>query len=492
MAEKSTTRGDVVRLAIGNAFDAGLRLAMPIVLVRILDQQQFGEYRLFWLVANTLMLLVPLGMSRSLMFFLPRSNAEERSAFLSQTIFYLTAVSIPIAAVLAYGPNWLPGQVTGLTDPGWLLGAFTLLWIVSSLISVLPNADRNIRWQMWATIFLAVIRLIVILGVAVVTRNLQDVFVAIFVFAVLQTLLLAYYIGSRFGFRLPRPTTSGLRRQLVYAIPFGISGALSRARHQVQQWIVAILFLPESLAIFAIGVSFSGILGLARSSIGGVLLPKMSNTHAAGDLTRSLELNNRGNLSICFLIFPAVAFIWVFAAPLVEFLYTAEYLDAVPLVRIYALAMILMSVELATVLLIFEQGKFVAKVSASVLLVAAILSYFGALWFGLAGVAAGGFVGTLITRTLNFNRAAKMLEIPLSRLQDWSTLGRILAVAAISGALSSYFVGFFSAEATPLLLLSMAAPLYAVTYVALAHLFRIDWVAHCMSGRRPWPAGTEV
>jgi O-antigen/teichoic acid export membrane protein len=492
MAGKSTTRGDVLKLAIGNAFDSGLRLAMPIVLVRILDQEQFGGYRLFWLIANTLTMLVPLGMSRSLLYFLPRSNLEERAAFVSQTIVYLALMTLPIAIVLAWGPSWIPGRITSLTDPGWLLGAFSLVWMVSSLIQILPNADRNIRWQMWATISLSVVRIIVVLGAAVATRNLQSVFVAILVFAVIQALLLTYYVATRYGLHMRWPRAKGMRRQLGYAIPFGISGALARARGQVEQWIVAFLFLPGSLAIFAIGVGFNGILGLARSSIGGVLLPKMSHTHAAGDVERSLELNNRGNLAICFLIFPMVAFIWIFAAPLVEFLYTASYLDAVPVIRVYALTMILMSVELATVLLIFEQGRFVAKVSASVLIGAAILSYLGASWFGLPGVAAGGATGTLITRTLNFRRAAKMLGIPFSRLQDWSTLGKILVVAALSGAVSGYLVSMIEGPMSPLMTLLVAAPLFAVLFLLLVVIFRIEWIALCMLGRRPWPVGTKI
>ena len=481
-----------MQLAIGNAFDSGLRLVMPIVLVRILSQEQFGDYRLFWLIANTLTMLVPLGMSRSLLYFLPRSDAEERAAFVSQTIVYLAAACLPIAIVLAYGPAWLPGRITSLTDPGWLLGAFTLVWMVSSMISILPNADRNIRWQMWATISLSVIRLVIVLGVAVTTRDLHSVFVAILAFALVQAVLLAYYVGTRYGLLLRWPTIKGLRRQLDYAVPFGISGVLSRARGQVEQWIVAIIFLPGSLAIFAIGVGFNGILGLARSSIGGVLLPKMSQTHAAGDVARSLELNNRGNLAICFLIFPMVAFIWIFATPLVEFLYTESYLDAVPVIRVYALTMILMSVELATVLLIFEQGRFVAKVSGGVLIGAAALSYLGATWFGLPGVAAGGVVGTIINRSLNFRRAAQMLGIPFSRLQDWQTLGKILVVAALSGVASGYALSMVDAPMSPLLTLAVAAPLFAVTFLVLVLVFRIEWIALCMLGLRPWPEGTEV
>ncbi len=481
------TRGEVLRLSLANAFEAGLRLLVPMVLVRLISPTDFGQYRLFWLVGNSLTLLLPMGMVRSLLYFLPRSEPVERAAFVSQTIMFLSIVSLPVAAALASGESWLPDQIRALTERDALLGAFAFLWVVSSIILTLPNADGDIRWQARAIICLSLLRAVLITATAWFTRDLESIFIALLFFAAAQMVLLVYYGATRYGSRLQSLRWAGMRRQMKFAFPFGLSGILAQARGRIEQWLVVGFFIPEALAMFAIAGSFNSILRLLRKSVGNVLIPKMSKTHATGDVSRSLELNNRGNLVICFLVYPAVVYIWLFAAPLVEVLFTDKYLEAVPIIRVYSLAMILMSVELATVLIVYEQGSFVAKVSAGVLLASAVLSYAGAMTFGLPGVALGGLVGTLVTRLFNFRRAAFVMQIPFGRLQDWSTLGRLLSGAVVSGLLVWLIDVRYLGDTGPFVTLIAVGAMFVPLIFGFAYLFGTLWICRCMLGRERWP-----
>ena len=491
MAKRSTTRGEVALLTFATSTESALRLLIPITLVRLLDQEAFGQYRLFWLIANTLNLFVPLGIGRSLMYFLPRSTPEERGAFVSQSLLYFAMVGLPIAACFALAPAWMPEKLTTLTEPPTVFAAFIFVWLLSSLINVLPNADRNIRWQAGAIASCALIRTAVIVAVAWFTRDLQAVFLALLAFSVLQCLLLGYYVITRHGRFLSWPRLAGLRRQFAYSLPFGVSGIFARARGHIEQWIVVALYAVQSLAVFSIALTFNGILSLMRSSVGNVLLPKMSDRQAAGDIRRALELNNRGNMSISFLIFPFLVFVWVYAAPLVGFLYTDTYLDAVPIVRIYTLNMLVTAIEVATVLLIYEQGRFVMTVSGGVLIFASALSYVGALTFGLPGVAIGGLVGTIVARSLNFGRAAKVLEIRFRDLQDWPTLGRLLLAAIAAGGVAAGATSLLPAMPAVIQLIAGGAVLGA-TYLALVLVLRVAWLPLCMLGREPWPGSRST
>jgi O-antigen/teichoic acid export membrane protein len=487
MPEKDTTRGDVVRLTIAKITDASISLFIPIVLVRVLVPSEYGDYRLFWLLASSVALLVPMGMSRSLLFFLPRSEQAEQSYFVGQTLFYLAVVTLPVAIILSSGAAWLPSRVSGLTDRDWLLGAFVFLWVVSSLVMTLPNADRDIRWQARATIGLALTRGGLVLGTAIMTSSLQALFVALLVFSIIQFLLLIYYILGRHRQVLRRPKRSLFVRQLGYALPFGISGILAQGRNYVEQWIVVALFAPAALAEISIALSLSGALQILRQSVGNVLIPKMSRAQAEGDKARSLELNNRGNIAISLLMFPIAAFICVFANPIIDLLFTAQYESAVPVLRVYTLSMILMSVELATVLTIYEQGRFVAKVSAAALVISATVSYFGATLYGLPGVAAGGVVGTLFTRLINYNRAASLLGVRFANLQDWRTLAKTLIAAIVSSIVAYYVATNGMAKMGSFWRLATGGVAMMLSFGALLFLLRIHWIPLCMVGRRSWP-----
>ncbi len=84
-----STRKQILSLGAANAISAGLQFVLPVVLVRLIDQDSFGLYKLFWLLVNSVMLFAPLGMTRSLHFFLPRSSVEQRNLFVNQTIVFL-------------------------------------------------------------------------------------------------------------------------------------------------------------------------------------------------------------------------------------------------------------------------------------------------------------------------------------------------------------------------------------------------------------------
>lgn len=464
---------------------AVVQLFTPVLLVRVLDQTEFGQFRLFWLIANTAMLLLTLGMGRSLLYFLPKSSAEERGRYLSQTAVYFLGVAILAALFIVLGERWLSDSVTGLTQPDWVLAAFLLLWVAAAPVRYVANADQNVAWQAKAIIVIALLRTITVLATAAIFRDIQAVFYGLLVWAGMQFLILAYYTGSRHGRHLRVPSFSGIRDQFFFAAPFGLSQTLSGARRTVAEWIVVFLFNPQLLAVFSIGTSFNAVLRFVRGSLGNVLLPKISKSHAAGDTERAVRLNNRGNVAVCALVTPMICWLWAFAEPVITLMYTAEYLGAVPVLRVYLLMLLAMTVELGSVLMVLKQGRFVLTVSSGILLGSALLSYVGGLQLGLWGVALGGLFGELIGRLLNFMRASRQLGLPLSALQDWSTLARILLAGALS-VVSSSLATSWLAVANPFALVAVGSVVFAASYVAFAAMLGLSWLVPILLGRARW------
>jgi O-antigen/teichoic acid export membrane protein len=480
---KSTSR-DALTLAKATAIKSALQLLTPLVLVRLFDQSEFGEYKLFWLIAGTALLL-RLGVDRSLLYFLPKSTEEERARFVSQTLVYFLGAGLLASFVLLGSNYWLPSTVGTLTEPGYMLALFVFLWFTSTPIQVLPNADRNVLWQARIIVALAVLRAGIVVTVAWFTRDIQSIFVALVVWAGLHWVILAIYVRSRYGLNLPLPTSAGISRQLKYAMPFGVSRLIAGVRVRGVQWIVTYEFSTASLAIFSIGQSFNIVLSLIRTSLSNVLLPKMSKSHAGGDTRRSLELNSRGNIAVVAFVAPTVAYIFVFAEHLIRLLYTQEYVSAVPVLRVYMVNLLVLSTELATVLMILEQGRHVAKVSAIVLVLGLLLSYAGAQILGLTGVAIGALLGAVLNRFLNFRHAAKLLNISLRQLQDWGTLGRIVLAAIIAASASGYLI-LANTNLGDFVTLCIAAPLFALAYAASLWALGLVWLVKAMADRGAW------
>ena len=486
MKKKRTTRGDAITLTVATGIKSLVQLLTPIVLVRLLDQTEFGEFRVFWLVANTATLLLSLGMARSLLYFLPRSPAEERGRFVSQTAVYFLGVSVLAGFVLLVGERWLSADIAGLTEPTWVLAAFVFLWVASVPVRYLPNADQNVAWQAGAIIAIALLRAATVLGTAIVFRDIHAVFLGLLVWSALQFSILAYYVYTRYGLRLRMPKFSAGRRDSSRSPPpsecrkhLPAPGALWRSGSSC-------FCSPRRRSPCLLLVQASTrCLRLIRSSLGNVLLPKISKSQASGDMQRAVDLNNRGNVAIFVLICPVLCWLWLYAEPVITLMYTATYVDAVPVLRVYLGVLLLMSIELGSVLMVLRQGNFVLLVSMGVLALASAVSLIGGKTLGLYGVALGSLVGEVVGRAMNFARVSSQLGIPVRQLQDWSTLCRALAAGILASVAAAYCTGWL-ALSNDLAVAIVGAAVLGISYAILAWMFGLSWLLPILTGRSRW------
>jgi hypothetical protein len=125
-------------------------------------------------------------------------------------------------------------------------------------------------------------------------------------------------------------------------------------------------------------------------------------------------------------------------------------------------------VELVSILFVLKQGAYAARINAMALAVALPLSYFGATHFGLLGAAFGGVAAVYAERVVSLTRIARLTHTPIAQLQDWSTLGGLLAAASLSALVASTVLAW---KGLPLLgTLAAGAAIVAVTYPAALYL----------------------
>jgi O-antigen/teichoic acid export membrane protein len=153
-----------------------------------------------------------------------------------------------------------------------------------------------------------------------------------------------------------------------------------------------------------------------------------------------MEMNSRANVIVGTLLFPLLAFAFVFAGEIVTVVYTAAYVEAVPAMRIYVVGMLAMVVEIGSIVLLLRQGAFALKVSALMLLLSVAVSLAAAQHFGLAGAAAGSVLAIYFDRVLMLRRISRLTGLSLRRMQDWRSLVRALVCAVLAGGAAWIFV----------------------------------------------------
>ena len=440
-------------LGTANAVDYALQFMLPMVLTRTLDPHSFGEYRLLWLAVSTLMLITPMCMAPSLYYFLPRSDRPTQRLYINQTMLFLLFAGVVSAWALSEWNPFLPGKLEAIHEGhGIVVPAFVLAWVFASLLDVLPTAEERVAWQAKAVISLSAIRAVALSAAAIITQELVTVLWTLLAFTVLKCALLLHYVARNHGLGKPLARKDTFGAQVKQAAPFALSGTLHGVRTQGDQWIAAAMFTVPQFASFSVATVLAPLVQIFRQSVNHVFLPSMSRLQSTGDFAGMLALNSRANCMVAMLVYPLLAFAFVFAEPIITLIYTRTYLDAVPVLRLYSLGLIAFVVELVSTLFVLRQGAFAAKANAIVLLIALPLSIFGAMHYGLVGAAMGSVAAIYAERLLSLQRIAKLTDTPMGRLQDWRALGALLVAAMLAAGVAGLVLHWSEWTSFPTLL----------------------------------------
>lgn len=457
-------------LGTANAVDFALQFALPIVLTRTLDPHAFGEYRLLWLAVSTLMLVTPMCMAPALYYFLPRADAATKRLYINQTMLFLVGAGLVSAWILSAANPFLPGKIEGMLEAtGAVVPVFAFVWVFASMLDVLPTAEERVGWQAKVVVSLAAVRAIALSATAILTRELGPVLWMLLAFATLKAGLVFVYVARNHGLAGPVARRDTFAAQVKQAAPFALSGTLHGIRSQGDQWIAAALFTVTQFASFSVATVLAPIVQIFRQSVNHVFLPSMSRLQSEGDFKAMLALNSRANDMVALLVYPLLAFAFVFAEEIITLIYTRTYLEGAPVLRLYVVALVAFVVELVSVLFVLKQGGFAARVNGLVLLVALPLSWFGATHWGLTGAAAGSVAAIYAERIVSLGRIARLTGTPVARLQDWNGLACLLGAAALSAG--SAGLALHWAPWSTFARLVAAGVLVAIAYPLALHLF---------------------
>ncbi|MFP5390665.1 MAG: lipopolysaccharide biosynthesis protein, partial [Gammaproteobacteria bacterium] len=282
-------------------------------------------------------------------------------------------------------------------------------------------------------------------------------------------LILALQISRHFGWRAGGAHAPVLRTQLAYALPFGIASGLFLLRGQADQWVAAALFPATVFAAFSIGAVINPVVSLVRNSVSNAIAPRLSALEAGKDQDGMLRLNQRANLAAAFVLMPLLAGFAVLAEHIISVVYTSKYLIAADVMRMNCLALLGVAVEVSTLTVVLNQGRFLLMADGALLFISLAAGYTGATLFGVPGAALGNVVTLVAGNAFSFWRVARVTGVPVRRLQQWGALARVLA-AALGAAALTHLVDRLDLLTPVLAEALLLGALYLAAYLLLLQL----------------------
>jgi O-antigen/teichoic acid export membrane protein len=465
-----------------------------LLLVRRLDREQYGLYKQAFLVVTTAMIVLPLGVPMSAFYFLPREPTHRRETVLNIVLFHVVVGALACGALVLY-PSILTA-IFGSTQlepyAAWI-GVAILFWISGAFLDMIPVANDEVRLAAVFIIGIQASRALIFVGAVLLFGTLRSLLAAAILHGVIQTMVLGFYLESRFAGFWRALDWRMLRDQLSYALPLGAAGVLMAAQTDLHNYFVSNHFGPVLFAIYSIGTLQLPLMGLLQEATNSVLITRVSCLQKRGEHREIVSLLARAARKLALVYFPVYIFLMVAGREFIRVLFTSRFADSWPIFAVNLTLLPLGIVLLDPLFRAFERERYFLlrlRLALAVGLIAALWLFTARL--GLLGVIAVVVATAALERTAMAIHFARLLDVAASDLVLLRDIGRI-AIAALAAGVVAELTRLLLVPKGALVVLAGCGAAFALVYLVVVLGFLPAALASRLTSAgvssRYWPIG---
>lgn len=432
-------------------------IAVPIVMVRVLDPSTFGYYKQIGLLCTTAAGALALGIPTSLYYFVPRSP-DSSQRLLVRSFVLLGSIGLCAGIGVALAAPWLDRAFSApFSEYRIVVAALVALSIPDAMSEAVAVVDRRVRLAALATGLVEALRSLLVVSAALWTRNLTVVLVAVTAGLGLRILVLLAYLAWRRTHTSSTVAPARSSEQLGYAFPFHAAAMIGMARDQLHAYFVATRYAASQYAVYAVGITPLPLLDRITQSVAEVVVVDSSRNFAIGRLDEVRRVWWRGSHAIALAVIPAFAICEVFATDILGLLYGDTYRASAPVMRIY-LFVLLFSIPLSSVLLrasASPRAMIVADLASLVGSISSLALFVLATPLGPEGAVASMVIGLAVFHGVAGATVARRVGVTWRTFLPWRNLAGLALLcgsgAGIAGLLTLPLPGWLRALAGPLL-----------------------------------------
>ncbi len=414
-------------------------ILLPIVLVRILSQHQYGVYKQVYLFSGTATNFASFSVAVSAFYFMPRQPQRGGQIALNIIVYNLFVGLIPLLVLVSFPQVLNLVFRSGDLQPyALLLGIFVLLLLNANLVETIPIAMQDVKNSTVFVVGTQLAKATAMVLAAVAFATVRSILVASIIAAALSVAILLQYLYRRFGPFWKRFDRHFFFEQLAYALPLGAYGIIWVVRKDLDNYFISYMYSPAEYAIYSIGWLEVPLISLFIDSMMAVMVVRISALHQEGRVEDIRNVLANAINRVATVQFPIYALLLVAGRDLIVFFYTKRYEASAPIFYI-TITLILLNVFIydPIVRAYVELRKFILVVRIAVFVVLFLVLAPVIHHFGMIGAAVTAVLGDLTERLIVGKRICRTIGVnrrDFRRLTDVLRVAIVAAVAALAAA----------------------------------------------------------
>ena len=313
-------------LTFSKLIAALLNIGLPILLVRVMSQTEYGVMKQAFLFTGTANSIAAMGLGMSAFYFMPRHPDRGGQIALNILLYSLVVGWVPLV-VLAFYPRVLRllFRTDELVPLAFLLGILIFLTLTAALVQTIPTALQDVRFSTIFIVGTQLARVILFAVAALVFHTVKSLIIAAMLSQSFGVVVFCWYLNDRFPRFWTQFEWRAFQEQLAYAIPYGLVGIIWVIQKDLDNYFVSATLGPRDYAIYAVGWLEIPLISLFLDSVAQVVTIRVSKLQQEGRKDEILRIIAAATGHLAAIQLPLYMVLLVAGHDLIVLLYTKAY-----------------------------------------------------------------------------------------------------------------------------------------------------------------------
>ena len=437
---KQSLKSQSAWLLVAKIVGFGFSFMLPLLIVRYLTQENVGHYREAFQVITNAIVILPLGFSMSAYYYLARETDRRGSAILNILLFNFVVGGLACGTLYFYpeliGNIFRSEELTRLAPK---VGVVIWIWIFSTFLETVAIANQDARV---ATVFIVLANFskTVLMGSAILMFATVESFIyAAMIQGILQTMILVWYLTTRFPGFWRKFELAFFIEQMIYAVPFGLTGILWILQNDIHNYFVGYKFSSSEFAIYAYGCFEVPLIAMLAESVTSVLIPRMNELQQRGDTDEMIRLTARAMQKLAFFYFPIYVFLMITSQTFIITLFTRNFVESAS-IFVVNLTILPFSILITDPIVrsYKELGRFLLGLRIVVFAGLVAVLFLGLEYFAMQGMIITAIAAIVVEKCIAETVIVRRLGVGRRHLHLLTKIGKTAVLSVVAG-LFTYF-----------------------------------------------------
>ena len=425
---------DSIVLTFSKGIRGVLMVVFNMIIARVFSETLYGIYKQSYLIMNLSTSIFVLGIPTTISYLYATAKRENKEKLIGNTLLILSMISFVTSFVLLVFKNQIALLLNNeqLVNYINVISIYVSIMIISSFLENLYISSNSAVLLGKIYIVYVIINFAVISFIAVSSKNLNMLLIAMATIELLRTLIMYFSIIKKEKLKL-KLDYNYLLKQIKFALPLGAVSIIQNVNLYVDNLFISNQFTVEEYAAYANAAQDIPLVGIITVSIAAVILPRMSKYyHDTNDPKGVLKLWGDSCEKTAIVMFPLFWIFLFYSSSYIEFIFSEVYVQrSTPIFVIYLLKFPLYFTVFGNPLIVLKQQKYVMINSFIGMVTNIILNTIFLMIFGMKGPAISTVITQYFIDYLILRKISKTTNIPITKVLPYKKLLKILVIPSV-------------------------------------------------------------